>query len=196
MKKALDTPLGVAACGLVAGMAGAVLVSLIGSAYQRARAGGSDDGPEEANTGSGGGGDPSAAGITAGEALADGPDMPPNMNRVTATFVQKVATGIFGASLDKDQRYVAGFAWHLLYGGFWGVVYALLRSSLRLPALVLSPLHGLAVWAIGPGWLVPRMKLMLAPGEQELHTRAMVCGIHPLYSALVAGVYHWLAGKE
>ena len=193
MSKTQETPLAVAACGLLAGIAGAIVVSLIGSAYQKTNTGkdGSNGGGEAAASGAG-----PSAGITVGEALADGPDMPPNMNRVTATFVQKVATGIFGLSLNKDQRHAAGFVWHLMYGGFWGVIYGLLRSSLRLPSLVLSPLHGLLVWAVGPGWLVPKMKLMLPPGEQEPRTRSLVCGIHPLYSAFVAGVYHWLATKE
>lgn len=193
MSKPRETPLAVAACGFLAGMAGAVAVSLIGSAYRKATSAKDDSGDGDKATGNGA--DPSA-GLTAGEALADGPDMPPNMDRVTATFVQKVATGVFGISLDKNQRYAVGFAWHLLYGGFWGVIYSLLRSSLRLPSLLLAPLHGLLVWAVGPGWLVPRMKLMLPPSEQETRTRVMVCGIHPLYSTLVAGVYHWLRRKE
>ncbi len=191
MSKPQETPLAVVACGLLAGIAGAVAVSLIGSAYQKATSAMDDGGDGATQNGA-----DLSAGLTAGEALADGPAMPPNMDRVTATFVQKVATGIFGISLDKDQRYMVGFAWHLLYGGFWGVIYSLLRSSLRLPSLLLAPVHGLLVWAVGPGWLVPRMKLMLPPSEQETRTRAMVCGIHPLYSTLVAGVYHWLRGKE
>src|SRR3712207_212386 len=65
-------------------------------------------------------------GLTAGEALSEGPSMPPSMSEITATFVQKVATGLFGAHLSREQQYVAGVAWHLTYGGFWGMLYALL----------------------------------------------------------------------
>jgi hypothetical protein len=139
---------------------------------------------------------PDAAGITAAQAMAEGPDMPPNMNQVTATFVQKVATGIFGTSLSADQQYVAGMAWHLTYGGFWGMCYALLQSSLRAPRLVLGPAYGVAVWAIGFAWLVPKMKLILLPREQRRRITALAVGVHAAYGAIVALVFHVIEDRD
>ena len=52
---------------------------------------------------------------------------------------------------------MAGTAWHLVYGGFWGTVYFLLRSSLPLPQVHFQgPLYGLGLWALGPGSSCPR----------------------------------------
>ncbi len=179
-----DSPAKVAIAGLLAGMLGAVAVSAM-VALGRTVMGGSDK-P----------GDPASdAGISAGEALSEGPAMPPDMNRVTATFVQKIATGIFGTSLDTRQQYLAGTAWHLAYGGFWGMLYALLQSSVRIPALLLTPLWGAGVWAVGPGWLVPKMKLMLPPGKQRPYLAAMGIGVHAAYGAIVALVFNALRNR-
>ncbi len=174
-------PLRVAADGLAAGMAGALALTLLAGTGRSLVSGRDGSDPSQAVTG-----------ISAGEALADGPDMPPDMNRVTATFVQKLATGLFGASLDADQRRVAGSAWHLAYGGFWGMLYGLLQSSVGVPGRLLGPAYGLAVWTVGPGWLVPKMKLMLPPGKQQPRTTVMVIGVHTAYGAIVALVFRLL----
>lgn len=184
MHKVNDTPAKVAVAGLFAGMLGALAVSAMVATGRTVMAG-SDEGHEPTGD----------AGISAGEALSDGPNMPPDMNRVTATFVQKVATGIFGTSLDVHQQYLAGTAWHLAYGGFWGMLYALLQSSVRIPALLLSPLWGVGVWAIGPGWLVPKMKLMLPPAQQRPQLTAMIVGVHAAYGCVVALVFDLLRNR-
>ena len=180
-----EAPLQVAMEGTLAGMLGALAVTAMVAAGRKVMSG--QDRPEvgEAN-----------AGISAAQALSEGPDLPPNMNRVTATFVQKVATGIFGTSLDAQQQFVAGFAWHLTYGGFWGMLYGLLQSSLSLPKFLLGPTLGLGVWAIGPGWLVPKMKLMLAPGQQRPRLTAMVIGVHAAYGAVVALAFDVLSSGD
>ncbi len=185
MAEAHDTPLGVALKGLIAGMAGALAVTGMVAAGRRVMGGGDKESAGLAGEG-----------ITAGQALSEGPGMPPNMNRVTATFVQKIATGLFGRSLSPKQQYVAGTAWHLAYGGFWGTVYSLVQSSTRVSRLLLAPIHGLIVWAVGPGWLVPRMKLMLPPTEQRPRLLAMVIAVHVAYGALVALVFHLLRNRD
>ena len=175
------TPLGVATRGMLAGAGGAVAVTAMVAAGRGLMAG--EPVPVDARA---------IERVSAGQALSEGPGMPPNMNRVTATFVQKVATGIFGTSLSARQQYLAGTAWHLAYGGFWGVVYALLASSVRLPALLLGAVHGLVVWAVGFAWLVPRMRLLLPPGRQERRTTALVVGVHVAYGLVVTLLYRLL----
>ena len=180
-----ETPLQVASKGLLAGVAGALGVSVMVAAGRTVM-------PGRGHQSDAGGGE----GISAGQALSEGPDLPPNMNRVTATFVQKIATGIFGTSLSPSQQYAAGTAWHLIYGGFWGTVYGLVRSSFKRSTLLLGPVHGLAVWAIGFAWLVPRMKLVLPPGRQRPGTTAMVVGVHAAYGLIVAYLFDWLKARD
>ncbi len=180
-----DVPLRVAVEGVIAGMAGALTLSaLVVTGRTLMSVGNKPDGLRD------------EAGITAAQALSEGPDMPPNMNQVTATFVQKVATGIFGMSLSADQQSVAGIAWHLTYGGFWGMCYALLQSSLRAPRLVLGPAYGVAVWTVGFAWLVPKMNQILPPREQRRRTTALAVGIHAAYGAIVALVFHVLEDRD
>ena len=40
--------------------------------------------------------------------------------------------------------------------------------------------------ATTPGWLVPKMGLMLPPGRQRSRTTALVAGIHAVYGLTVA----------
>ncbi len=179
------SPLRVAVEGLLAGMGGALVLTAMVATARKVMGNESTSGNH-----------PVSEGISAGQALAERPNMPPNMNRVTAIFVQKIATGVFGTSLTPDQQYMAGTAWHLTYGGFWGSLYALLQHSLRIPEYWLSPLYGLGVWVIGPGWLVPKMKLMLSPNKQQPLTLAMVVGAHLAYSTIVAFILRLLGDRD
>lgn len=185
MEISSDTPLTVAINGLLAGMLGATAVTVmvrLGRTMMRGRAqADTTDGP---------------AGISAGEALSEAPDLPPAMNQVTATFVQKVATGLFGTSLTSEQQALAGTAWHFAYGGFWGMLYALVQTSADLPKWVLGPAWGIVVWAVGPGWLVPKMKLMLPPAQQQARLTAMVIGVHAAYGAILALVVDLLRRQD
>jgi hypothetical protein len=183
------SPLALAAFGLLSGAAGAIAVSLAGAALQRRT-----DCPRPGSNHSDPDGDYSGEGGTAGEALAEGTDMPPNIDAVTAIFVQKIATGIFGTSLGRERRHVAGRGWHLLYGGFWGGIYALLRCGLRYPTALIGIVHAVIVWGIGPAWLVPKMKLMLPPNRQNRRALLENIGIHIVYSAVVAILFGWLRG--
>jgi len=185
MNGGYEAPLKLVARGLLAGVGSAVVLTVVLSVGRRVLFRPVRDAPARG-----------PRGITASEALGEEPGVPPNMNRVTATFVQKVATGIFGMSLGVREQYVAGTAWHLGYGGFWGAVYALLQGSVGAPKRLLGPAYGLGVWAVGPAWLVPRMKLMLPPTQQRPHIAALVLGAHALYGALLALGLHLLGDRS
>jgi hypothetical protein len=169
-----ETPLRVAAEGMLSGMGGALALTAlttVGNNILMGR-GLSDDVEDKPKT--------------AGQVLSEAPTAPPNISEVTATFVQKVATGLFGTSLTTEEQYAAGVAWHLAYGGFWGALYALTSASVKVPGVVLAPIFGLSVWAIGPGWLVPKMKIMLPPHRETPRTVALMVGSHVIYAGLVS----------
>ncbi|HET6383826.1 MAG TPA: hypothetical protein VFJ58_10580 [Armatimonadota bacterium] len=190
MRRRQNTPLQIAARGLFGGMAGAIVLTGLLTVFRAASSTPDRDRDRSHKTGRG------EQGITAGEALSEHPGLPPAIDRVTAIFVQKVATGIFGTSLTPRGQYFAGVAWHLVYGGFWGVVYAMVRSSADTPDLLLIPAHGLVVWLAGPGWLAPQMDLMLYPGEQRPRTLALMIGGHVTFSAAVALLFRWFQGSD
>ncbi len=179
------TPLGVAVKGLLAGMGGAAALTFMVGVGRKLMSGG-----EQLDRAL------DSEGISAGQALSEGPGVPPDMNRVTATFVQKIATGIFGTSLSWREQYLAGTAWHLAYGGFWGVIYGLVRESAEMPKPLLGPLQGVLVWACGFAWLVPKMGLVLPPGGQRPRTTVMVVGVHVAYGTVVALLYDLLSGRD
>ncbi|HZU05295.1 MAG TPA: DUF1440 domain-containing protein [Chloroflexota bacterium] len=81
-------------------------------------------------------------------------------------LVQKLATGVFETELTREQEQAWVWVVHFSYGAAWGVVYALLQSSLRLPVLLFGPLYGGLVWAIGHCFLLPWTKIALPAAQQ------------------------------
>ena len=67
---------------------------------------------------------------------------------------------------------------------------------MRVPPLALGALFGLGVWALGPGWLVPKMRLMLPPQQQQPRTAVVVAGMHIAYGAVVAFAFRWLRRRD
>jgi hypothetical protein len=174
------TPLAVALMGLAAGLlAGGVLVpvSMLSRAVLGARS------PSVTSN-------PLAPGVILSEAVR----LPPDLLAMTAVFAQKVATGLFGTTLTLREQRLAGVLWHLLYAGLWGVGYALLAFSVAVPAVALSLAYGLAVWVVGPAWLVPAMRLMLPAGTHDRLVTALIIGWHLLYGAVVGLVVEVLRG--
>ncbi len=167
-----DSPLAVVSKGALAGFAGtlALSVAVKGAQWLQGLGSGEREQGSEEDTG-----------IGAGQALAGGQVQAPFLDRSTEIFVQKVATGLFGASLSGDARRTAGMAMHFAYGSFWGAVYGLIQSSLRLPPARHGLLYGLVVWLIGPATLVPAMHIMPPPQKQGVREMLMVVGFHVAY---------------
>jgi hypothetical protein len=174
------TPLAIALAGAAAGVGGAlVLVPFVW--LSRVALGGRRS-DRERNP------------LAPGTILSETATQPPDLLQVTGVFVQKVATGIFGASLSVKQQRRYGALWHLAYGAAWGVGFALIATSIDVPALVLGPLYGLLVWAIGPAWLVPQMRLMLPVGRASRRATALVVAWHVGYGFVVAAVFTAIHG--
>jgi hypothetical protein len=137
---------------------------------------------------------PQPEGWTPGRALAEGPEMAPDFSGATATFVQKLATGIFGVSLSAREQMWAGTAWHLLYGAFWGTWYALLVTSLDISPFAVAAVLAIGVWLLGPVWLMPKMRLMVPVRRQRLLVAALVLAGHVAYGAIAAVTFALLWG--
>ena len=170
-----DSPLGVVLNGALAGFAGTLVLSLALKGAQWVASRGSEEGPQQ----------PGAPGehadISAGEALTGGHVQAPFLDQSTEIFAQKVATGLFGASLSGGTRRATGVATHFLYGSVWGAVYGLIQASFRLPPALHGLLYGLLVWVIGPVTLVPAMGIMPPPQRQGARRALLVAGFHVAY---------------
>lgn len=184
-----DTPLGVVAKGALAGLAGTLALGAAMKAAQGVADRGGGDGRRPDDAGA-------ELGIGAAQALAGGQVQAPFLDRSTEIFVQKVATGLFGASLPASARATAGAAMHVVYGGFWGAVYGLVQSSLRLPPGPHGVLYGLVVWLVGPVTLVPAMGIMPPLREQGTRRVLMLAGLHAAYGLVLSLVFDAFARRE
>jgi hypothetical protein len=129
-----------------------------------------------------------------GSILSEAGSVPPDLLQVTAVFVQKVATGLFGRSLPPHHQRVLGTLWHLAYGGGWGVAYAVVQTAFEVPAVVQGVGFGVLVWVVGPAWLVPRMRLIDPLGHAPGTVSALVVGWHLAFGVVVAAVVEALGG--
>jgi hypothetical protein len=97
----------------------------------------------------------------------------PGPEGLAEQFAFKVAAGVFGRDISGHVR-PFGLATHLLYGSAWGALYGLVRASCRVPRSAAGPFFGLLVYGIGPGVLVPAMKIMGKPSEEPPKRTAML----------------------
>jgi uncharacterized membrane protein YagU involved in acid resistance len=106
-------------------------------------------------------------------------------------FAFKVAAGIFGQDIGPDVR-LAGRVVHLAYGSAWGMLYGLLQATYRRPPAAFGATYGLAVWLVGPAFLVPAMRLMGRPSEEPpARSVALIAG-HLAYGVALATTFEAL----
>ena len=179
---ARGTPLGAAGRGLAGGLAGALLLSVLSRVLPGLRAWRS-------------GSEPPAAGrpeVTLAGALTQAES--PGPEGLAEQFAYKVGAGVFGRDISPQTR-PAGRAVHLAYGAWWGMLYGLLQASFRRPPALFGAAYGLAVWLVGPAFLVPAMRLMGRPSEEPPgRTAALVAG-HVAYGLALAAVFEALQRK-
>ena len=164
------SPLGAAARGGLAGIAGTLTLSLLDRTLG-SLLGGEPEPPRPPGFGA--------------EVLVREPTGPESMATI---FAEKVAAGLFGSALG-ERRGPAGVAVHAAYGTFWGIVLGLVQGSLRPRPWVAGPLHGLAVWAVGPLALVPGMHITPPPWRQPPRRALMTLAAHLTYGLVAALAY-------
>ena len=108
-------------------------------------------------------------------------------------IVQKFATGIFEVELTKEQE--ANYVWgvHFGYGAFWGVIYALLQSSLRWPPLFHGVVYGFVVWVLGHFYLLPMTKISAPASKQPRSIAKRWAVVNVVWGVVNALVYARLA---
>ena len=169
------SPLGIVMQGALAGFTGTLALTVAVKGAQWVSKHWYGDSPEQS------GAQVEQAGIGAGEALASGQVEAPFVDPSTEIFVQKVATGLFGASLSGGTLKALGIVTHFAYGSFWGGLYGLIQSSLHLPPALHGLLFGLIVWLIGPVTLVPAMHITPPLQHQGVRQVLLVVGFHVTY---------------
>jgi len=122
------------------------------------------------------------------QASGPGPEGPAGL------FAAKVASGLFGRDLGKQtERW--GRLVHLIYGSFWGLVYGVCQSDRPRDPVVSGASHGMAVWAVGPGLLVPAMRILPAPSKTPPKQAALGVAAHITYGIALATVFRRLMNR-
>jgi hypothetical protein len=129
-------------------------------------------------------GEPAA--VTPAGALAQPPG--PGPEGLAEQFAFKVASGVFASDISSSVRPV-GLATHLAYGSLWGVLFGIVQASYRLRPGLFGPLFGLAVYGVGPAFLVPAMKIMRPPQEEPPERTSLLILGHVVYGAVLAEVF-------
>jgi len=112
----------------------------------------------------------------------------PGPEGLAEQFAFKFASGLFGRDISRYNR-PAGLAVHLAYGSAWGLLFGLLQGSRRRSPLPFGGFFGSVVYLVGPGCLVPAMKIMRPPSEEPpLRTIVLLAG-HVLYGMALATAF-------
>jgi uncharacterized membrane protein YagU involved in acid resistance len=111
-------------------------------------------------------------------------------------IVQKFATGIFEVELTKEQE--SSYVWgvHFGYGAFWGIIYALLQSSLRWPSLFHGLLYGGVVWVLGHFYLLPMTKISAPASKQPRSIAKRWAAVNVVWGVANALVYARLTSSR
>jgi hypothetical protein len=179
----IDTPFEIFAAGALAGAGATFVVSLLsrltfGTMDGRERLPKTSPHPTEA--------------ITPGDALARAADAGPEGS--AGKFALKMAAGLFGRDASRHAR-VAGELVHFAYGTFWGALFALVFASMPEQSFVLAALLGVFLWAIGPAWLVPAMRLMPPLHRYPAHRTVLLIAGHILYGCATFALFNLLVAR-
>lgn len=91
---------------------------------------------------------------------------------------------------DRDTQVRISEFLHLAFGGFWGVVWALLRRDAQIRPFVDGIGFGTVVWVTGFGTFMPRLGLAKGLWEMDPYELARTWGSHVGYgvaTSLVLG---------
>jgi uncharacterized membrane protein YagU involved in acid resistance len=178
-----STPMGAAGRGIVGGLVGALLLSIVSRRLPVLRTQRLPILPGR-----------SADAFQPTLARALTMSQSPGPEGLAEQFAFKVASGVFGRDLSSGAR-LAGRVIHVVYGSAWGMLYGLLQASYPRPPAAFGAIYGFLVWLIGPAFLVPAMRLMGRPSEEQVGRSAALITGHLAYGVALAAVFEALQRK-
>lgn len=114
-------------------------------------------------------------------ALDTGDSTPP-----TERVAERLASRVFNRELSNQSRQRLGLGIYWAYGALWGALSAQIQVRLRPPAAPYGILLGVVVWLIGPGRIVPALRLYERPPNSGIGRRLLAISLHILYGLTTA----------
>ena len=177
------TPVGAAGRGIVGGLVGALLLSIVSRMLPVLRTQCLTIPPSRSA-------DAFQPTLTRALTLSQSP----GPEGLAEQFAFKVASGVFGRDLSSSAR-LAGRVIHVVYGSAWGMLYGLLQASYPRPPAAFGAIYGFLVWLIGPGFLAPAMRLMGRPSEEPIARSVALITGHLAYGVALAVAFEALQRK-
>ncbi|MCC7369614.1 MAG: hypothetical protein IT306_14390 [Chloroflexi bacterium] len=114
-------------------------------------------------------------------AIDTGRQLPPQEQ-----VAERLASRVFNRELSQESRQRIGLWIYWLYGAGWGALSAQIQLRLRPPAVPYGIITGIVVWLIGPGRIVPALRLYERPARAAMGLRVVAIGLHILYGVTTA----------
>ncbi|MGE3270511.1 MAG: hypothetical protein AB7P40_17285 [Chloroflexota bacterium] len=106
---------------------------------------------------------------------------PAEASSPTERVAERLASRVFNHELSHQNRQRLGLGIYWAYGAFWGALSAHLQRRLKVPALPYGLFLGLAVWLIGPGRIIPALRLYVRPPSSGIGRRLLAISLHLLF---------------
>jgi len=104
----------------------------------------------------------------------------------TEQVAERLASTVFNHELSQENRQRLGLGIYWAYGAFWGALSAQIQLRLRPPALPYGIILGVVVWLIGPGRIVPALRLYQRPPSPGIARRLLAISLHIIYGLTTA----------
>jgi uncharacterized membrane protein YagU involved in acid resistance len=112
-----------------------------------------------------------------------------------AQLARKVGAEVLEQPVGTQQAKEIGQGIHWAYGMSWGVLLGLIQGTLWLSPLKFGVVLGTVVWAVGPNWLLPLMKIGPDPSEQPTEQTTMSWAFHALFGVVTALSFSAMEGE-
>lgn len=104
----------------------------------------------------------------------------------TEQVAERLASTVFKHELSQENRQRLGLGIYWAYGAVWGALSAQIQLRLHPPALPYGIVLGVVVWLIGPGRIVPALRLYQRPPSPGLARRLLAISLHIAYGLTTA----------
>lgn len=171
-KATAESPFQLTLKGVAAGLVGTLVMTSALQVASRLLASDSSEGSEEADD---------LADLEALEAIESGQPTAPHEQ-----VAERLASSMFNHELSEENRQRIGLGIYWAYGAFWGALSAQIQMRLRPPALPYGIVLGVVVWLIGPGRIVPALRLYQRPPSPGIARRLLAISLHIIYGLMTA----------